>query len=86
MARFIECSTPSVEYRRGQTVENHAVNIDLCTRLRKSRLTWYPDNTGLAAIDFDGIDTKWAFRKEEDRNAEYTRIIALSNGDRNGSV
>lgn len=76
MATFIECSVPSIVYRRGQTVENHTVNLDLCQRLRKSKLAWYPDNEGLPAIDFDGCDTKWAFKTEAERDAEYSRIVA----------
>lgn len=76
MATFIECSLPSVVYRRGETVTNHPVNIDLCTKVRKSRLNWYPDNVGLPAIDFDGCDAKWTFQTEAQRDAEYSLIIA----------
>lgn len=82
MAHFIKCSTPDITYLRGETVMNHAVNIDLCTKLRKSKLNWYPDNAGRSAIDFDGCDTKWAFETPAERDAEYDRIIAQSNGER----
>ena len=36
MATFVECFVPSIIYRRGEAVINHAVNIDLCTKIRKT--------------------------------------------------
>jgi len=75
MAKFVSCSVPEVIYRRGSSVVNHAVNLDLCRKIRKSRLNWYPDNVGLPAIDFDGCDAKWTFNNETERDAEYDRLI-----------
>lgn len=76
MAKFIECTVPSIIYLRGIKVVNHAVNIDLCKRLRKSTLNWYPDNSGKPSIEFDGCDAQWAFDKDADRDDEYAKIIA----------
>jgi hypothetical protein len=76
MAKFIECSIPSIKYLRGETVVNHAVNLDLCQKIRKTRLSWYPDNTGKPAIDFDGCDAKWTFNTEAERDGEYSRLVA----------
>lgn len=82
MAHFLQCSTPDITYLRGEKVVNHPVNIDLCTKLRKSALRWYPDNAGRASIEFDGCDARWAFETTAQRDAEYDRILALTNGVR----
>lgn len=74
MAKFVECSIPQVTYLRGDKITNHAVNIDLCKTVRKSRENWYPDNTGKPSIVFDGCDASWVYDKEDDRDADYTRL------------
>lgn len=85
MSHFVVCSIPEVIYR-GRAVENHAVNIDLCQKIRKTRMNWYPDNVGIPSIDFDGCDAKWAFNTMIERDTEYDRIVrrspAASNGER----
>lgn len=80
MANFIECTIPSIVYLRGQVVINHAINIDLCTRLRKSTLNWYPDNTGKPSVEFDGCDAIWVFETVEQRDKEYSRVVYFTNG------
>lgn len=78
MPHFLECSVPSIRYLRGEARENHAINIDLCKKIRKVQVRWYPDNQGKPAIAFDGCDAEWAFDTENERDAEYARIIGFN--------
>ena len=77
MAKFIECSVPSIKYLRGEMVVNHAVNLDHCYKVRKTKMSWYPDNTGKPSIDFDGCNAQWTFNTEAERDGEYTRIMQV---------
>ena len=78
MAKFVECSLAGRPYGRDGHITNHAVNIDLCTSLRKSRVHWYPDNTGIPSIKFEGCDTEWVFYNDKQRDEEYARLIGPS--------
>lgn len=77
MTYFIQCTIPEIIYRNS-AVQNHAVNIDLCTSLHKLRFAWYPDNVGLPSIRFVGTDVEWVFKTVDDRNFEFDRIVFIS--------
>lgn len=74
MAHFIESSVPGVNYLRQTFLPNKPVNLDLCKSIEKSRLAWYPDNTGLPAIKFNGCDVEWAYHDASVRDADFERI------------
>jgi hypothetical protein len=74
MAHFIECSVPQITYLRGEKIINPAVNIDLCTAVKKSRLAWYPDNTGKPSLQLMGCNVEWVYDTEEQQNADFCRI------------
>ena len=76
MPYFIECKTPSIEYR-GITVENIPVNLELCTSIKKSTFTWYPDNTWKQSITFNGLSVEWVFDSTSDRDCEFSRIATI---------
>ena len=75
LANFIECSTPHITYLRGERIINDAVNIDLCTSIRKSKTKWYPDNTGMPSITFEGCGVTWAYNTEQERDAQLAEIV-----------
>lgn len=77
MAKFVTCSTPKRKYRSSEIV-NHAVNIDLCQRVEKARVAWYPDNVGIPSIRFVGCGTEWSYMSDAERDADYDRIIGVS--------
>ncbi len=74
---FIECSLPSRPYG-SSVIVNPAVNLGLCKAIRKQRIHWYPDNTGIPSIKFEGCDIEWAYKTDADRDADYARIIAAT--------
>ena len=72
---FVECDVPSIQYRNS-TYVNVAVNLGLCKGLSKERVAWYPDNTGKPSIVFRGCNIEWAFNTEEERDAQFDKLIA----------
>ncbi len=77
MAKFIECSTKEIRYLRGEIVKNHAVNIDRCKHVRKSRFKWYPDNNGKPSLVFKGCDQEWVYDDEASRDTDYEKILSI---------
>lgn len=77
MAYFISCSVAQVKYLRGEIVKNNPVNLDLCKSIEKTKINWYPDNTGKPAISFNGCDAKWVFDNELDRDTELEKIASV---------
>lgn len=71
---FIESSQESFPYLRGDMIENHPVNLALCTRIEKLQYRWYPDNTGRPGIMFRGVGVHWAYKDEASRDADFERI------------
>ncbi len=78
MSRFITCSIDRRMYGSSELI-NHAVNIDLCRKIQKSRLQYYPDNTGIPSIKFAGCDAEWVYKTDAERDADYLRIISEAN-------
>ena len=74
---FVTSSIEGVKYMRGEFVKNYPVNLSLCKSIRKSKLAWYPDNTGKPAIAFDGCDIEWVYDSVEDRDREYNKLIDI---------
>lgn len=77
---FIECPIKSITYLRNDKVENKAINLSMCTSIKKSRLHWYPDNSGIPSIKFfynENDYNEWAFgwHQEKDRDAIYELIV-----------
>jgi hypothetical protein len=84
---FVKCKVPVIEYWRS-TITNHPINISLVVRIRKSKEAYYPDNTGIPAIDFDTEtkgerQLKWCYNSQKDRDEDYERILNQFNGDSN---
>lgn len=77
---FIECSVPAVPYLRGEVIVNSAVNLSLCTVIRRGFHKWYPDNKGLPSIEFVLIGganyVTWVFSTEAERDAEYAKAVS----------
>jgi len=78
MTRFIKCPIENIRYRQ-DTIDNNPVNIELCKSILKSRLAYYPDNTGKPTIKFKGCDTEWVFNNDESRNKEFEKILTKFN-------
>jgi hypothetical protein len=82
MAHFITANTKSVNYRgcqpsgdrRDEIITNHPVNIDLCTHIIKSRMKWYPDNTGMPSILLKGVEVEWVYNSEKDRDEDFEAL------------
>lgn len=77
MAKFIQCSCAETEYK-GNKMHNSPVNIELVTQVQKIQEAYYPDNEGTPAILFHGIDKKWVYAKNQDRqrDRDYERILS----------
>lgn len=73
---FIKPPIEIVTYLRGDEIVNKAINISLCTSVKKSRLKWYPDNDGIPSIEFGGIDEKWVFNSDTYRDNVYNLIAS----------
>lgn len=73
---FIKPPIEIVTYLRGDEIVNKAINISLCTSVKKSRLKWYPDNYGIPSIEFGGIDEKWVFNSDTYRDNIYNLITS----------
>ena len=56
-------------------IVNKAINISLCTSVKKSRMKWYPDNDGIPSIEFGGIDEKWVFNSDKSRDETYNLLV-----------
>lgn len=80
---FVECSLPERSYRQS-VITNSAVNLSLCKQIRKSRISWYPDNKGIPSIEFVGCDAEWAYNTDAEREADYNRIISLNQDEAHG--
>jgi hypothetical protein len=80
MAKFIKCSCEGAEYK-GYAMPNSPVNIELVTQVEKIQECFYPDNAGLPAIQFHGIDKKWVYekRQKQQRDDDYERIVSNQN-------
>ena len=74
MAKFIRASTEVVEYR-GRKMANLPLNIDLVTKIIKTTVAHYPDNEGIPAIKFFGVDETWVYDDIEIRDSDYIKII-----------
>lgn len=72
---FIKPPIEIVTYLRGDEIVNKAINISLCTSVKKSRLKWYPDNDGIPSIEFGGIDEKWVFNSDKSRDETYNLLV-----------
>lgn len=78
---FLQPTHKIVQYRQYNEI-NHPVNISLCKGLVEFQEAYYPDNTGIPALRFEGCDIRWIFSDEEDRKKEIDRIINLFNGEK----
>lgn len=72
---FIKPLNEVVTYLRGDEIVNKAINISLCTSVKKSRMKWYPDNDGIPSIEFGGIDEKWVFNSDKSRDETYNLLV-----------
>jgi len=70
---FIKCSVSDYRYLTYDET-NNPVNIALCKSIKKCKHAYYPDNDGMPAISFIGCDTKWAYKTEDERDADFDRI------------
>ena len=76
MVHFIKCSIEKVKYCRSK-IFNNPVNLNLCQSISKSRLKYYPDNTGVPSIRFKGCDTEWVYDSAKERDIEFDRISSI---------
>lgn len=74
MANFIKCSCEKTVYH-GHEITNDPINIELVTQVSKFHKKWYPDNTGIPALKFHGIDKTWVYENEQDRDDDYDKIV-----------
>lgn len=72
---FVAPAAEVVRYR-GRNVMNHPVNLSLCQSLQKARYAHYPDNVGIPSIKFIGCDVEWVYSEEEQRHADFERLIS----------
>lgn len=58
-------------------MRNSPINIELVTQVIKVKEAYYPDNDGTPAIQFDGIDKKWVYatNEEKQRDIDYENIV-----------
>jgi hypothetical protein len=80
---FVQCKLTTIQYRT-YTITNHPININLIVRIRKAKEAYYPDNTGIPAIEFDteqktDRQLKWCYNKQQDRDEDYERILKKFN-------
>jgi hypothetical protein len=77
MAKFIKCSCENTKYR-GYDMHNSPINIELVTQVRKIKEAYYPDNDGTPAIQFEGVDKKWVYatNQEKQRDIDYDNIVS----------
>lgn len=73
---FLECTLPGRAYMHSH-ITNKAVNLSICKSITKARIHWYPDNTGIPSLKFDGCDVEWGFSSDSQRDKEYDRIMSL---------
>lgn len=73
---FIFPKIRKIKYGR-EILYNHIVNLDHCTYISFKRESWYPDNVGIPVIFFGGIDVKWYYEDNVDREMAYDKICKL---------
>lgn len=73
---FAKCATASVRYR-GTDFQNPLVNLSLCIRIAKGRLSHYPDSKGKPTIEFVGCNCHWIYGTEADRDEDLNRLVSL---------
>lgn len=76
---FIECSTPQINYLRGEIINNKPLNLANCISLEKKKFSWYPDNVGLPSISFyfQNKEEIWVYKSIQQRDADYQRILTI---------
>ena len=85
-AKFIRCSCENTRYCNYDQ-KNSPININLVSGVEKFREKYYPDNEGTPAICFKGIETKWIYAKDEEkqRDIDYDNIMN-NNGEVNYEI
>lgn len=79
---FAACTLPTIQYRT-HTLVNNAVNLNLVHQLAQGRISYYPDNVGIPAINFLTVGPEglilvcqWAFNTQEECDAELAKLLA----------
>lgn len=67
---LLQCSVPSIVYRRGETIDNPPINLANVSHITKGNYSWYGDESSLCTIEFHMLGNgtplvRWCFPQNQ---------------------